>query len=127
MLRRLSRGARESSATLRLCMLAALTWLPFSVSPFFRTTRPLRLAPCARSQSFLLSCQLPSQHHAYVPLRCLPCRSLAPSILLRLIAVQNGFVLIQEHPRALSSHRCTYPCSQSNVLLNSKVYMIWLV
>ena len=44
--------------------------------------------------------QVPSPA-SYLPLRHLPCRPLAFSILLRLIAVQNGFVLVQQHRHEL--------------------------
>ena len=69
--------------------------MPFPVSPHFISTRPLHLAPRASSlSSFFLP--VLSQRPTY--LRHLPCRPFSSSILLRLIAAQNGFVLIQQHP-----------------------------
>ena len=78
-------------------MLTSFAWLPFSVSPHFLYTRPLRIAPCASSQSFFLfpASSIPI---ILITLRHLPCRPLAFSILLRLIAFQNGFVLAQQRP-----------------------------
>ena len=47
----------------------------------------------------LSSCLLVPSPASPSPLRHLPCPPLASSILLRLIAVQNGFVLVQQHPQ----------------------------
>ena len=76
--------------------LTSFTWLPFSPSPLFLTTRPI----CIRVLVVNLPPLFPSRPFpaSYLPLRRLPCRPFSySSILLRLIAAQNGFVLIQQH------------------------------
>ena len=66
----------------------------------FLTTRPLLIAPYASSQSFSFPAgSLPSIQ--LTPASHLSCRPLASLILRRLIAFQNGFVLVQLHPHEL--------------------------
>ena len=72
-------------------MLASFTWLPF-LSPHF----PLALI-CVLVVDLASVLPVPSPAF-YLPLCHLPCPPLVSSILLRLIAVQDGFVLVQQHP-----------------------------
>ena len=84
-------------ATTFIChMLTSRTCLLFSVSPHFLTTPPFHIAPRASRQSFFFLPVLSSA--SCLPLCHLPCRTLTSSIFLRLIAAQNDFVVIQQHP-----------------------------